>query len=74
VALVHAGFAHRRKAMSGSLALTPGAPEGIRDTARAALERIGQPADARAERLAPDEWERLAAAIGRERLKSLRPR
>ena len=74
VALVHAGFAHRRKALSGSLALTPGAPEGIRDTARAALVGIGQPADARAERLAPGEWERLADAIGRERLASLRPR
>jgi 16S rRNA (adenine1518-N6/adenine1519-N6)-dimethyltransferase len=74
VALVHAGFAHRRKALSGSLALTPGAPEGIRDLARGALEQIGQPADARAERLAPGEWERLAAALGPERLAALRPR
>jgi 16S rRNA (adenine1518-N6/adenine1519-N6)-dimethyltransferase len=74
VALVHAGFAHRRKALPGSLALTPGAPEGIRDTARAALEQIGHPADARAERLAPEDWGRLAAAIGPDRVKSLRPR
>ena len=74
VALVHAGFAHRRKALAGSLALTPGAPEGIREAVRAALEQIGQPPDARAERLAPREWQALAEAIGYERLVSLRPR
>jgi 16S rRNA (adenine1518-N6/adenine1519-N6)-dimethyltransferase len=74
VALVHAGFAHRRKALGGSLALTPGAPDDIRDAARAGLESIGLPADARAERLAPEDWERLAAAIGRDRLAGLRPR
>jgi 16S rRNA (adenine1518-N6/adenine1519-N6)-dimethyltransferase len=74
VALIHAGFAHRRKALAGSLALAPGAPEGIRDAARAALEQIGQPADTRAERLAPAEWEALAEALGPERLASLRPR
>ncbi len=74
VALVHAAFAHRRKALAGSLALTPGAPDDIRDAARAALERIGHPADARAERLAPDQWPRLAAALGRERLANLQPR
>jgi 16S rRNA (adenine1518-N6/adenine1519-N6)-dimethyltransferase len=74
VALVHAGFAHRRKALAGSLALTPGAPDGVRDATRAALEELGLPADARAERLAPEEWERLADALGRERLMGLRPR
>ena len=74
VALVHAGFAHRRKALAGSLALTTGAREGIRDAARAALVELGQPADARAERLAPEEGARLAEAIGHERLASLRPR
>jgi 16S rRNA (adenine1518-N6/adenine1519-N6)-dimethyltransferase len=74
VALVHAGFAHRRKALAGSLALTPGAPDGIRDATRAALERLGHPADARAERLPPEDWPRLADAIGRERLVDLRPR
>jgi 16S rRNA (adenine1518-N6/adenine1519-N6)-dimethyltransferase len=74
VALVHAAFAHRRKALAGSLALTPGAPEGIRDATRSALESIGQPADARAERLAADEWPRLAEAIGSDRLAGLRPR
>ena len=74
VTLVHAGFAHRRKALSGSLALAPGAPEGIRDATREALVELGQPADARAERLAPGEWERLAGALGTERLASFRPR
>jgi 16S rRNA (adenine1518-N6/adenine1519-N6)-dimethyltransferase len=74
VALVHAAFAHRRKALAGSVALTPGAPEGIRGAARAALVGLGHPADARAERLAPGDWVRLAEAIGRERLAALRPR
>lgn len=74
VALVHAGFAHRRKALAGSLALTPGAPDGIREAVREALEELGLPADARAERLAPGDWERLADAVGRERLARLRPR
>jgi 16S rRNA (adenine1518-N6/adenine1519-N6)-dimethyltransferase len=73
VALVHAGFAHRRKALAGSVALVPGG-EGLRDATRAALAAIGQPEDARAERLAPEEWPRLAGAIGRERLGTLRPR
>ena len=74
VALVHAGFAHRRKALAGSLALAPGAPEDIRAATRGALERMGRPADARAERLAPADWLRLATELGGERLASLRPR
>jgi len=74
VALVHAGFAHRRKALAGSLALTPGAPDDIRDATRAALEELGHPADARAERLPPEDWQRLADALGRELLADLRPR
>jgi 16S rRNA (adenine1518-N6/adenine1519-N6)-dimethyltransferase len=74
VALVHAAFAHRRKALGGSLALSPGAPDGIRDATRAALETLGHPADARAERLAPADWVRLADELGLERLRDLRPR
>jgi 16S rRNA (adenine1518-N6/adenine1519-N6)-dimethyltransferase len=74
VALVHAGFAHRRKALAGSLALTPGAPDDVRDATRAALEQLDHPADARAERLPPDDWPLLADAIGHERLAALRPR
>jgi 16S rRNA (adenine1518-N6/adenine1519-N6)-dimethyltransferase len=63
VALVHAAFAHRRKALAGSLALAPGAPDGVRAAARAALERRGHPADARAERLAPADFAALAAEL-----------
>jgi 16S rRNA (adenine1518-N6/adenine1519-N6)-dimethyltransferase len=73
-ALVHAGFAHRRKALPGSLALAPGARRELRGAARQALEQLGRPPDARAEQLAPDEWPRLAEAIGGELLTELRPR
>jgi 16S rRNA (adenine1518-N6/adenine1519-N6)-dimethyltransferase len=73
-ALVHAGFAHRRKALSGSLALVPGAPGDLREATRAALAEIGQPEDARAERVAAEDWPRLADAIGRDRLVGLHPR
>jgi 16S rRNA (adenine1518-N6/adenine1519-N6)-dimethyltransferase len=62
-ALVHGAFAHRRKALAGSLALAPGAPPGIRDDARAALERLGHPPDARAERLAPQDFAALASEL-----------
>ena len=74
VALVHAGFAHRRKALGGSLALAPGAPPELRDRTRAALATIGHPPDARAERLAPADWERLGASLGADTLSTLRPR
>jgi len=63
VDLVHAAFAHRRKALAGSLALAPGAPPGIRERARQALEEMGQPPDARAERLAPAELAALAERL-----------
>jgi 16S rRNA (adenine1518-N6/adenine1519-N6)-dimethyltransferase len=74
VALVHAAFAHRRKALAGSVALSPGAVEGIREAARTALEELGHPADARAEALPPEDWPRLAEKLGAERLAGLRPR
>jgi 16S rRNA (adenine1518-N6/adenine1519-N6)-dimethyltransferase len=61
--LVHAGFAHRRKALAGSLALAAGAPDGVRERTRAALEQLGHPADARAERLPPADWPRLAELL-----------
>jgi 16S rRNA (adenine1518-N6/adenine1519-N6)-dimethyltransferase len=73
-ALVHAAFAHRRKAMAGSLALVPGAAEGLRDATRDALVATGHPADARAERIPAEDWSRVADAIGRDRLAGLRPR
>jgi 16S rRNA (adenine1518-N6/adenine1519-N6)-dimethyltransferase len=74
VALVHAAFAHRRKALPGSLALDPGAPAGLRDAARAALEGMGLPIDARAERLTPEQFAELADAIGIELLEPLKAR
>jgi 16S rRNA (adenine1518-N6/adenine1519-N6)-dimethyltransferase len=61
--LVNAAFAHRRKALAGSLALAPGAPEGIRDSTRAALVELGHPADARAERLSPQDFGALYESL-----------
>ncbi len=58
-ALVHNAFAHRRKALAGSLALAAGAAPGVRERARAALVSIGHPADERAERLSPEEFREL---------------
>ena len=62
-ALAAAGFAHRRKALPRSLALAPGAAPGVRDRARAALEEMGLPADVRAERLAPGQFQELAQRL-----------
>ncbi len=61
--LVHDAFAHRRKALPGSLALASGAEPGIRERTRAALVDLGLPADARAERLSPEEFRELAARL-----------
>jgi 16S rRNA (adenine1518-N6/adenine1519-N6)-dimethyltransferase len=61
--LVRDAFAHRRKALAGSLALAPGADPGIRDRAREALVALGLPRDARAERLSPAEFVALAEAL-----------
>ena len=63
VDLVHAGFRHRRKALPRALSLAPRAPAGIRDRAREALERLGHPADERAERLTPAEFAQLAKEL-----------
>ena len=62
--LIHAGFAHRRKALAGSLALSPGGDAGVRDRARTALAELGHPTDVRAERLAPADFVRLAEMLG----------
>ena len=63
--LVHDAFAHRRKALAGSLALAAGWPPEIRERAREALVELGHPADTRAERLAPEEFRELAARLPR---------
>ena len=60
--LVHAAFAHRRKALARSLDLSPrfgGTDREIRVRARTALEALGHPADERAERLTPQEFQAL---------------
>ena len=61
--LVHDAFAHRRKALSGSLALAGGWGPDIRGRAREALVAIGLPADARAERLSPEQFVSLAERL-----------
>jgi 16S rRNA (adenine1518-N6/adenine1519-N6)-dimethyltransferase len=60
--LVGAAFAHRRKALARSLALSGVGPG--REVTRAALAALGHPEDARAERLAPREFVALAEALG----------
>ena len=62
-ALVQAAFAHRRKALARSLALSPAFGPEARDRAREALVALGHPADARAERLAPEEFRALWEAL-----------
>lgn len=59
--LVRAAFAHRRKALARSLVLA-GVPRE-RERIRAALLRLGHPADVRAERLAPREFVALAQEL-----------
>ncbi len=59
-ALVRDAFAHRRKALAGSLALAAGARPGTRESARRMLTELGFAADARAERLAPEDFRALA--------------
>jgi 16S rRNA (adenine1518-N6/adenine1519-N6)-dimethyltransferase len=62
--LVHGAFAHRRKALAKSLALTPGFGSDVRERARAALVDLGHPPDERAERLSPEEFRQLALRLG----------
>jgi len=61
--LVAAAFAHRRKALAGSLALAPGAPPDVRARARAALAALGHPSDVRAERLSPQDFRALRDSL-----------
>jgi 16S rRNA (adenine1518-N6/adenine1519-N6)-dimethyltransferase len=60
--LVKAAFAHRRKALPRSLELSLGARD-VRLAAREALEELGHPADERAERLSPQEFETIAERL-----------
>jgi 16S rRNA (adenine1518-N6/adenine1519-N6)-dimethyltransferase len=63
-ALVTGSFAHRRKTLVGSLALSGAAPERSREQLRDALARIGHRPDVRAERLAANDFRALAAVLG----------
>jgi 16S rRNA (adenine1518-N6/adenine1519-N6)-dimethyltransferase len=62
-ALVAGAFAHRRKTLAGSLALSGRVSGRSREEVRAALETLGHPADVRAERLSPDDFRALARAL-----------
>ena len=57
-------FAHRRKTLAGSVALAGGAPGRSRQQLRDALEQLGHPPDARAERLTPEDFRELAELLG----------
>ena len=63
-ALVSGSFAHRRKTLVGSLALSGAAAGNSREQVRAALGRVGQRADVRAERLCPQDFRALAEQLG----------
>jgi 16S rRNA (adenine1518-N6/adenine1519-N6)-dimethyltransferase len=62
-AVVHGAFAHRRKTLAGSLALSGVGGTVVRERARAALVTLGHPPDARAERLSPADFRALVQAI-----------
>jgi 16S rRNA (adenine1518-N6/adenine1519-N6)-dimethyltransferase len=61
--LVRAAFAHRRKALAGSLHLAGGYGPDVRERARTALQALGHPPDARAERLSPGDFRALWEAL-----------
>jgi len=63
--LVAGAFAHRRKTLVGSLALTRPVSADAREQLREALIALGHPPDVRAERLAPEEFRALARALAR---------
>jgi 16S rRNA (adenine1518-N6/adenine1519-N6)-dimethyltransferase len=61
--LVSGAFAHRRKTLAGSLALSGRGGRYSREQVRAAVQRLGHPADARAERLSPEDFRELARLL-----------
>ncbi len=66
-ALVASAFAHRRKTLAGSLAMAGAGsgslPPRSRERVREALVALGHPADARAERLSPEDFRALARLL-----------
>jgi 16S rRNA (adenine1518-N6/adenine1519-N6)-dimethyltransferase len=63
--LVAGAFAHRRKTLVGSLALTRPMSARAREQLREALIALGHPPDVRAERLSPEEFRALARVLAR---------
>jgi 16S rRNA (adenine1518-N6/adenine1519-N6)-dimethyltransferase len=61
--LVAAAFAHRRKTLAGSLALSGDERGRSRERVREAVRALGHPADVRAERLSPQEFRSLARLL-----------
>jgi len=61
--LVNGAFAHRRKTLVSSLALSGRGGDHSRDEVREALEGLGHPADVRAERLSPEDFRALARLL-----------
>jgi 16S rRNA (adenine1518-N6/adenine1519-N6)-dimethyltransferase len=63
-ALVGGAFAHRRKTLATSLALSGRAGGRSREQTRAALAALGHREDIRAERLSPEDFRALAGKLG----------
>jgi len=63
-ALVGGAFAHRRKTLATSLALSGRAQGCSREQTRAALAELGHREDVRAERLSPQDFRALAGKLG----------
>ena len=66
--MVNGAFAHRRKTLVGSLALSGRSGSRppchrSREEVRSALEHLGHPADVRAERLSPEDFRALARLL-----------
>jgi 16S rRNA (adenine1518-N6/adenine1519-N6)-dimethyltransferase len=61
--LVNGAFAHRRKTLAGSLALSGRGGGRSREEVRGALEQLGHPPDVRAERLSPEDFRALARVL-----------
>jgi 16S rRNA (adenine1518-N6/adenine1519-N6)-dimethyltransferase len=61
--LVNGAFAHRRKTLVGSLALSGRGGGHSREEVRQALEQLGHPADVRAERLSPEDFRALGRLL-----------
>jgi 16S rRNA (adenine1518-N6/adenine1519-N6)-dimethyltransferase len=62
-ALIAGAFAHRRKTVAGSLALSGRVSGLTRERVREALTRLGHPADVRAERLSAEDFKALARLL-----------